>query len=279
VTHLATAAILLLTLVSGLLMARPQPTRLQEPAASLPALVSSPATTRELVTTTRFEATIDNVPAGATAATLEQWEFTSNAALTMVAASDAHWIIAIKGSFAVAVDGVASTLTMGEGLVVPADQELVVESTSETAALLHGGVMPMYPPRHFDSRVLTYRTLIHSAATMPGGAIRVIMERVTVAPGTTLPTFLLRDNEWVGIGAGSVGVMLEGERLPLYWHAGEERAFAFPSSFPHVTPGTRVTLRNVADDQLVLYHMSVIAGDAAAEALSLGVPGPPGPIW
>jgi hypothetical protein len=73
--------------------------------------------------------------------------------------------------------------------------------------------------------------------------------------------------------------MLEGERLPLYWHAGEERAFAFPNSFPHVTPGTRVTLRNVADDQLVLYHMSVIAGDAAAEALSLGVPGPPGPIW
>jgi hypothetical protein len=245
---------------------------------SVPVLAQAgtPAATPQISASTvevLLDATITGVPAEAGGILLEQWTFAPGAeTLSMPPFPGVHWLIAGAGGFAVTLDGEEHTLTPDTGLVIPADQEVVIRSTTATEALLlHGGILAGYPPVVFDSRFITYRTPISSSAQLPTGVNRVLVERLTLAPGASLPSFTLAEQQWIGLGAGTVGVKLKGERLPLYWEAGDEREVAFPSLFPTIAAGTEMTVRNVGHDQLVLYRLSITtsADDAAAAGTPL----------
>jgi hypothetical protein len=184
--------------------------------------------------------------------------------------------MASDSTFAVTMDGDEHALAPGAGLVIPPDQEVVVRSTRETEALLlHGGILAGYPPLQFDSRFITYRTPIASSGQLPTGGVRVVVERLMLAPGAALPRFTLAQNQWIGLGHGTVGVSLDGERLPLYWGPGDEREVAFPNLFPAIAAGTEVTLRNAGQDQLVLYRLSVMPSTGEAAAASTPLVGTP----
>jgi hypothetical protein len=247
-------------------------------AVSVPVLAQdgTPATTPEHGESTievLLDASFTELPAGASGIFLEQWTFAPGAAtLTMPPFPGLHWLTASDSAFAVTVDGDERSLDPGAGLVVPPGQEVVIRSTRETEALLlHGGVVAGYPPLQFDSRFITYRTPIASSGQMPTGAVRVVVERLMLAPGAALPRFTLAENQWIGLGHGTVGVTLEGERLPLYWASGDEREVAFPNLFPAIAVGTEMTMRNAGQDQLVLYRLSIMpsAGEAAAASTPL----------
>ena len=271
---LATAALLVLTLVGGFLaFGADRPGRQAIAPLLLPAISGTPATTQgnEPTVETLLDTTFADLPLGASSVFVEPWTFKPGAnALVMQPFAGPRAIIAGNGSFVATLDGEEHGLQPGESLVVPAGQELVVRSTDQGGAtLLHVGVMATYPPVQFDTAFITYRFAITTSGRMPAGATRFVLERMTLAPGSSLPPFTLAENQWVGIGEGTVGVTLAGDRLPLYWESGEEREFA-PDYFPAVASGTQVTLRNAGDEQLILYRLTITPGasDAAGTPLA-----------
>jgi hypothetical protein len=267
---LATAALLVLTLVGGFVVSGAgRSGRLALAPLLLPAISGTPVTPQgsELTRETLLDTTIADLPDGANSVFLEPWTFKPGAdALVMPPFAAPRVVIAGEGSFEIRLDGVEHSLQPGESLIVPVGQELVVRTTGQTeATLLHVGVMATYPPVEFDTAFITYRYAIATTGKVPTGATRMVVERITIAPGAALPPFTLAENQWVGVEEGTVGVTLAGERLPLYWESGEEREFA-RDYFPTVAPGTEVTLRNAGDDQLVLYRLTITPGAAGAAA-------------
>lgn len=286
VAQLATAALIVLTVVSGVVISGnvrrdsapggravlttvsarsglPAPEADQArviPVASVPGAVG-------YTTETLFAETIGEPPEGAKSVFLEQWTFKPGvASLTIAPDEGPQWIIVGDGSLAVVFDGAESSLSPGQALLVPEGQELVIRNTGQsTATLLHGSVTQTSPRLQYDSRLITYLLPINSTHSLARGPLRVVVERLALAPGATMPAFTLAENQWLGLGAGRVGVTLEGNRLPLYWGAGDERAFSYPSLFPTIAAGTRLTLRNVGEDELLLYRLT-ITPDAAASS-------------
>jgi hypothetical protein len=178
-------------------------------------------------------------------------------------------VIAGNSSFAVTLDGEERGLQPGESLVVPAGQELVLRNTGQTeATLLHVGVMVSRPPVQYNSAFITYSLLIASSGQMPSGATRMVVERMTMPPDSSLPPFTLAENQWVSIGEGTVGATFAGERLSLYWESCEEREFV-SDYFPVVAAGTQVTLRNAGEEKLVLYRLTITPGAASAAGTPL----------
>jgi quercetin dioxygenase-like cupin family protein len=279
VAPLATAALLVLTLVGGFLVSGTGRSGRQALAPLLlPAISGTPTATlqaegSEPVAETLLDTTFADLPDGSSSVLLEPWTFKPGAdALVMPPFAAPRAVIAGEGSFEIRLDGEEHSLQPGESLVVPAGQELVVRNATQSqATLLHVGVMSEYPPVQFDTAFITYRYAIATSGKMPAGATRMVLERLTMAPGSSLPPFTLAENQWVGVGEGTVRVTLAGDRLPLYWESGEEREFA-RDYFPAIAAGTDVTLRNAGDDQLVLYRLTFTPGDSEAAGTPLAGP-------
>jgi quercetin dioxygenase-like cupin family protein len=265
---LATAALLALTLVGGFLASGAGRFGRQAMAPLLlPAIsgTAAPSLASEPTAETLLDTTFADLPDGASSVFVEPWTFKPGAnALVMLPFAGPRAVIASDGTFAIELDGEEHSLRPGESLVVPGGKELIARNTSQSGAtLLHVGVMATYPQAEFDTAFITYRYIITTTGKMPAGAARFVVERFTMAPGSSLPSFTLAANQWVGIGEGTVGVTLEGDRLPLHWESGEEREFA-PDYFPAVAPGTDVTLRNAGDEKLVVYRLTITPGSAEA---------------
>jgi hypothetical protein len=77
---------------------------------------------------------------------------------------------------------------------------------------------------------------------------------------------------WTEVGAGALGLTLEGEHLPFRWKSGTERTFRPGQSLPTLQPGTQMTLRNAGDDPLVLYRLTITP--RGAEGAATGTPAP-----
>ena len=107
-------------------------------------------------------------------------------------------------------------------------------------------------------------TQAHEA--LPPGSSHVIFERLTLLAGTTLLLEPATGQDWLDIASGRLGVTLLGKGLPLNWQSGREREIAADELLPALVPGTKVTLRNVGDDPLVLLRLRVMptAGGAGA---------------
>jgi hypothetical protein len=107
-----------------------------------------------------------------------------------------------------------------------------------------------------------------SADALPGGSARVVLERLTLPPGSALPAQEASPLVWTEIGEGAVGLTLEGESLPFRWKSGAERTFRGGQYLPVVQPGTRMTLRNADDTPLVLYRLTITPSGAGGSAAS-----------
>jgi hypothetical protein len=105
-----------------------------------------------------------------------------------------------------------------------------------------------------------------SADALPGGSGRLVLERLTLPPGSALPAQEASPLVWTEIGEGAVGLTLEGEQLPFRWKSGAERTFRGGQYLPVVQPGTRMTLRNADDSPLVLYRLTITPSGAGGSA-------------
>ncbi|MFN8591913.1 MAG: hypothetical protein U0031_10690 [Thermomicrobiales bacterium] len=106
-------------------------------------------------------------------------------------------------------------------------------------------------------------TPISTSATFPPEASRVTVERLTLQPGASLPPQIANGWDWIGIGAGRLGVKLAGDHLPFRWKSGSERTFGIGQQMPPISADTEVILRNADDQPLTLYRLVIIPASTA----------------
>ena len=116
-----------------------------------------------------------------------------------------------------------------------------------------------------------------STDALPGGSARLVLERLTVPPGSALPPQEVTPFVWTEIGEGAVGMTLEGEQLPFRWKSGAERTFRYGQYLPALQPGTRITLRNAEDDPLVLYRLTLTPMGGSAPTAGTATAATPAP--
>jgi hypothetical protein len=110
----------------------------------------------------------------------------------------------------------------------------------------------------YDAEIYTTDYLISTSAdTLPGGAGRIILERLTIPVGSALPAEEAWPFVWTEVGAGVLGLTLEGEQLPFRWKSGAERKFRPAQYLPALQEGTRMTFRNAGDEELILYRLTI----------------------
>jgi hypothetical protein len=102
-----------------------------------------------------------------------------------------------------------------------------------------------------------------SADSLPGEG-RVVLERLTLPSGTTLPPEQALPLVWTEVGEGALGLTLEGEDLPFRWDPGEERTFRPGQYLQVIRPGTTMIFRNAGDAPLVLYRLRIVPAPGAS---------------
>jgi hypothetical protein len=101
-----------------------------------------------------------------------------------------------------------------------------------------------------------------------------VLDQLTLSAGSALPP--LQAKPWVltEVGSGTLGLTLEGEELPFRWQSGAERKFQRGQALPALRPDTQTTFRNVGDDPLVLYRLSLMP-ETSATSSPVSVATPP----
>jgi hypothetical protein len=185
-----------------------------------------------------------------------------------------------QGTVAIALSDGEQVVTAGESLSASTEDRDVIRNVGDNearfievdlldAVATHSELGPQFAAS--DTTGVANAWPIQAGATLPAGSARVVLERQTVPAGAQVPAFTATGLDWLGIEEGRVGVTLEGEHLPFRWDPGEERTFGVDQHPPLFAPGTRVTLRNVGDDPLILYHLTLTpTGDGG----SAGTPAP-----
>jgi uncharacterized cupin superfamily protein len=170
------------------------------------------------------------------------------------------------GSVEILSDGVRHVLRAGDQRTLPATADFALRNVGSAEArvteiALLDAVATVSGPNevipYADALAGTADWIVQAGATLPGGAGRVTLERLTLAPGATLPPFAATGLAWIGVAEGRLGMTLEGERLPFRWDSGEERAYGAHQQLPLAPAGAQVTLRNPADTPLVLYRLAL----------------------
>jgi hypothetical protein len=270
--HLATAALLLLTLVGSFFaFGIGRPGRLNDVPVFLPALGGTPVA-EAVVTETLFDADVDGLPTRWGSAALLRWTFEPNSPPLVIPPADGPQFLVVESGAVVATEaGVEHALAAGD-VYTAADPDQVVTirvSGVGTATLLRGYVAKSIPM--MDAVGYRYEWLLEGfSAAMPGGSGRLVLERVTLPPGSALPPQEVSSFVWIEPDAGTLGLTLEGDELPFMWTAGEEQTVRGSDVYPTIPTGTRMTLRNAGDEPLVLHRMT-LTPDAAEAA---GTPGP-----
>jgi len=122
--------------------------------------------------------------------------------------------------------------------------------------------------------------ILTPAHALPGGSVRLRLERLTVPPGSSLPAHEASPLMWTSVGDGVLGMTLQGQ-MPYLWVPGHERTLYPTQPWPQipdpiinplVNGGTQMTLRNAGDNPLVLYRLTLTpsAGGAAPPVSPLG---------
>jgi hypothetical protein len=267
---LATAALVLLVLASSLLVLGPgRPGRQDDAPLLLPALSVTPAA-ETAVTETLFDAAVDGLPTGWGQSLLVRWTLRpSSQALIFPPTMGAQVFKVESGAVTVTEDGVEHPLAAGEVYVVtnPAQEVAFRLSDTEEATLLRGMVVSSWESAAADRFVTSYEHLLeNSTSMMPGGSGRLVARQLTLPSGTALAPQEANPLDWFGIGAGTLGLTLEGDALPNAWTAGEEKSLTRESLWPQVPADTRMTLRNASDAPLVLYRMTLMPDGAATSS-------------
>lgn len=259
-THLAIAAALLLAVVGGALVARtffPSTTTTVLDAANAPAVQ------------TLLDTTIEGQAEGWTPLTIEHWTFQpGNAFLQISPLSGPQWVVSDAAPLMATIDGQEREIPADSGLVVLPGQALTVRNPgSEDRALIRGVAAAGFSLEEYDRQRIVRQIALDSGAheALPPGRSRLIFDRLLLQPGATLMIEPATGLDWIEVTSGSLGLTLSGPSLPENWRSGHERDIAAGESLPALAPGTRVTLRNVGDDPLVLLRLQVIPATMTGE--------------
>ena len=271
VAQLATAALLLLTLVGSFLAFGPGGSWQRDLPAFLPAISGPPVTPQTVVTETLLDATTYAIPDGQGIVVLKRLTLQpSPEPLVVAPLTGPVFVLVESGELTATVAGTERLLAAGE-IFSPAEpeQEVVLRATGVEDAVaflvyLHSGSEPRVP---FNFAVHTSEVLVFGPTHgLRGCPCHLILERLTLPPGSGLPPWEAYRYDWVKVGSGQIGLTLEGERLPARWKSGQERTFRQASALPIVPAGTRMTLRNAGDDPVVLYRLTLTPNDADGPA-------------
>jgi hypothetical protein len=291
-TQLATAALLLLAIVSSVLAFGPG--RLwgrDDVPAILQANSSTPAPSQVVVTETLVDTAVSSLPLERLRVAVDRWTLQpSPSAVTLPAHEGVVMLTADVGEITVTVDGTDHQLAAGESLDVTNAEFAFRSSGTDQAIAYLVYASPQFSAEfgHAADQIwLSGDPLLHThdvvistvADAFPTGPGRLVLERLTLPPGSALPPETATPWVWTRVGAGVLGLTLEGERLPSDWKSGTEREFLphFQNLLPAVAPGTTMVMRNTGDDSLVLYRLTVTpsgAGEAASTVATGASPVP-----
>jgi quercetin dioxygenase-like cupin family protein len=264
VTQLATAALLLLTLLGIYFaflhdrFAADGPTGVPGLAGSPVSIQAPPAVLRETIVDTVF----DPLPQGKPNVFVERWHFKPGpATFTQVPIEEPQVLAVTVGTIVGTFGGMEQTLTAGHQVVVPAGQGVILRNPDPAveAELFFILITPDYGvgEQHDPAYISADNPIASFATSLPGGPGRVVLERLTVPPGASLPPEESTGAGRIGIESGRLGLTFEGENLLRGWQPGQEQEFWAQSNLLVFRPGTRMTIRNAGDDTLVLYRVMI----------------------
>jgi hypothetical protein len=120
----------------------------------------------------------------------------------------------------------------------------------------------------YDRAVISKESALDTEAheALPPGQSHIVFDRLTIPPGTLMTAEAATGQDWFDIVTGQLGLTLIGDVLPQGWESGRERELTADDTVPILVPGTRVTMRNVGDDPLVLLRLRVSSLPAGAAA-------------
>jgi hypothetical protein len=260
---------------------------LESPTMIPAAMMTSPTTvTSPVAIETLLVNSMDALPIGHGIVGVHQWTLRPGPmALTLPAFRGPAIVFVESGKLTATAAGTETPISAGDTFA-PADQEVALRlAGSEDATLFVVYVVPsLIESPGSEKEILFWRHdpvtqhpefLISSAnEALPGGSGRLVLERMTLPPGSALPPEEAHPFVWTEVGKGALGLTLEGEHLPFRWVSGDERTFRQAQRLPVVPVGTRMTLRNVDDVPLILYRLTLTPMFTGASTAMAGKPAP-----
>ena len=262
---IAVIVVVALLVVSPLALAQ-EATPLATPAVSAPTFE------------TLLDTTIDGIPEGRARIGLDRWRLQSSPQpLTMPALVGPVAVAVEGGNLTASEAGTEHTIAAGEHHTFSGAQPVAFHAADAEEVIVS---VVYVVPSSFAVEGWASDPLAHtmdypidaSAEGLQEGSGRVLLERITLPPGSALPPQEVSPLVWWGITEGRVGITLEGERLPFRWKPGEERKFAGGEILPFLAPGTQMTLRNVEERPVVLYRLKLTPELAAEGTPRAGTP-------
>lgn len=261
--RLAAAAVLLVSLAASLLVLR-----VAAPSRDATILDAAHAPAVE----TFVDTVVENPDATWTPLSVQRWTFQPGAAaLTIPALTGPQWIVAEGSGLVISLGGAEQDLAPDAGLVVPSGQELVMWNTGQGASsALRGAAEARFVFEEYDQSVITRQTALDTEAheALPPGPSRIVFERLTLLAGTTLVLEPATGQDWLDVASGQLGLTLLGDGVPLAWQSGREREVAAADVLPALVPDTKVTLRNIGDEPLVVLRLRVMPTAASGAGAS-----------
>jgi hypothetical protein len=232
---------------------------------------------------TLLDASLNALPTGHAIIELGRWRMRpSPAPLTMPVFGGPVFVTVESGEITTTEDGTERRLGPGEQQRFSGNAALSLQPTgSDEAQVFVVYLIPGFEDAgghwvwEYDPAIYTVDWLISTSAdALPGGAGRILLERLTVPVGSALPAEEARLFVWTEVGAGVLGLTLEGEQLPFRWKSGAERTFRPGQYLPALQEGTRMTFRNAGDEDLVLYRLMIVPEmtPGAAGTATVGTP-------
>jgi quercetin dioxygenase-like cupin family protein len=221
---------------------------------------------------TLFDVAVNDLPTGMGTAAVIRWTLEPGPQPLVVPPQDGPIFFVVESGELTATEaGTEHRLAAGDVYVAAnPDQEVAFRvSGSEEATLLSGYVTRAYRIATWDPRAHHHGWLIEAVTfALPGGSGRLVLERLTLPPGSALPSQEANPLSWVAVWEGSLGLTLEGQDLPAMFPSGEERTFRSGQLPPLdlVPPGTPMTLRNAGEDPLVLNRLTLTPATTAGTA-------------
>ena len=252
-TQVVAAAVLVFLLAGGALLIRY--VTLERPRTELSAA-------GEPTTETLIDATVDGAKDTWTPLTVERWRFLPNSGTLSIPALDGpQWVVADSGPIVASVNGQGQTLTPGRGIVVPAGQTLELRNPglSETS-LLRGVANSGFSLEDYNQDVITKEIALDTEAheSLSPGRSRIVFDRLTIPPGTTMQAEAATGQDWFDIDTGVLGLTLIGYALPTGWQSGHEQELTVNDPIPLLVPGTFVSMHNIGKDPLGILRLRVI---------------------
>jgi hypothetical protein len=212
---------------------------------------------------TLLDTSIDRIPEGRARISLDRWRLRASPHPLTMPALDGPVIVAVEaGNLTATEAGTEHTIAAGENHTFSSTQLVEFRAADEDEVVVS---VVYVVPGGFTVEGWASDPMAHTmdypiditAEDLPGGPAHVLLERITLPTGSSLPPQEISPLVAWGIAEGRVGVTLEGERLPFRWKSGEERDFAGGESLPFIAPGTQMTLRNVEERPVVLYRLTL----------------------